>query len=262
MRSSGIIYYHDWQASLAPQTHVSRPSKAGYLFAVGLLAVSLGGITGPFIPAIRMESQYRTIQARAAIQRFSHVAMQQFNNVTMRKQAPTANPSARTVQFTPLTTPDGSSIDPMDTNFGLVIPKIGVNASVIPAVNPTKPGEYLEALQKGIAHSSLSYFPDEDGTVYLFSHSTNYDWFVKDLNAAFYLLKNLDIGDRVVLFYKGKQYEYKITDKRVVSPEAVSYLVPEAGAKRLILQTCWPPGSTSERLLIFADYIEDSNSVI
>ena len=125
--------------------------------------------------------------------------------------------------------------------------KVAAQAAVIPAVNPANPGEYLDALQKGVAHASTSYFPDEDGTVYLFSHSTNYDWFVKDLNAVFYLLKNLQTGDTMVIYYKSKQYIYRLTDKRIVKPTEISYLVPQSGSKRLILQTCWPPRSTAER---------------
>jgi sortase A len=166
-------------------------------------------------------------------------------------------PKAVPVVFNPLVTPDGGSIQPINTEFSLIVPKIGINAAVIPAVNPATPGEYLAALEKGIAHASTSYFPDEDGTVYLFSHSTNYDWFVDDLNAVFYLLKNLETGDLIVLFYKGERYTYRLKDKRVVAPTEVSYLVPQSGAKRLILQTCWPPGSTTERLLIFADLVEE-----
>ena len=50
---------------------------------------------------------------------------------------------------------------------------------------------------------------------------------------------------------------HRITDKRIVSPKDVSYLVPQTGKKSLILQTCWPPGSTTERLLLFADLVEE-----
>jgi sortase A len=281
--TSGIIYSHDWHYQ--PQPH-SKAAKAitvakkrssggvGLLMGLGLLALSLGGMTGPNIPMIRLESQYRYSEAKALIDSQAPLALAwaqtSLNSwlATMQKKpapAPVAvatPPKAVPAFFAPLTTPDGSSIDPADREFGIVVPKVGINAAVIPAVDPTKPDQYNDALLKGIAHSSLSYFPDEDGTVYLFSHSTNYDWFVKDLNAAFYLLKNLETGDRVVIFYKQKQYEYSITDKRIVSPTAVSYLVPEAGTKRLILQTCWPPGSTTERLLIFADIVEQPGSSI
>ena len=266
MKRSGIIYYYEWHFKGTPvqprKTETSRhhPSLAGTI-GIGLLALSLGGLLGPMTPFVRLEAGYRAVEAKAAIQtgwktladKFTAKPRQHFASIT----AP-----AKKVIFTPPTAPDGSVITPVDTDFGLIIPKIGVNAKVIPAVNPTDPGEYDKALLEGVAHSSTSYFPNENGTVYLFSHSTSYDWFVKDLNAVFYLVKNLDTNDTVVLYYKGLPYTYRITEKKIVSPEAVAYLVPHAGARNLILQTCWPPGSTSERLLLFADLISDPNQSI
>lgn len=266
MKSSGIIYYHEWdyrrglpsvsrRKARSPRAPETRSGYATRLFGLGLLALALGGLTGPLTPRIRLEAQYYLIQAQTMLRR-DLAARQQPETV-----APQAQPAAREI-FDPLKNPDGSVIEPVDRNFGLVIPKIGVNASVIPAVNPTKPGEYLKALETGVAHSSLSYFPDEDGTVYLFSHSTNYDWFVKDLNAVFYLLKNLEADDMVAIVYKGKTYTYKIVRKQIVNPTDVAYMAPQAGVKQLILQTCWPPGSTTERLLIFADLISEANLAI
>jgi len=210
------------------------------------------------IPRIRLETKYVTINVIPDLigDRFW------FSDKTNTDSRMRRNDNKTLALFNPFTTPDGASIDPINKEFSLIIPKIGVNAAVIPSVNPTKPGEYLEALERGIAHSSLSYFPDEDGTVYLFSHSTNYDWFVSDVNAVFYLLKNLEENDVIVIFYKGNAYTYKISGKQVVKPTAVSYLAPQGGARRLILQTCWPPGSISERLLIFADLIEEANQRI
>ena len=171
-------------------------------------------------------------------------------------------PKSVPVVFEPLKTPDGSVIEPESTNFGIVIPKINVNSQIIPGVDPSKLEGYAAALTAGVAHANTSFFPDQDGTVYLFSHSTNYDWFVKDLNAVFYLVKNLEKDDTIVLFYKEKRYTYKITNKKVVSPTNISYIIPYAGKRNLILQTCWPPGSTTERLLIFADLIEENGKAI
>lgn len=249
MQSFGIIYqYQSPRSSRARKRGVSSPRFSGLTRVAGLalVALSLGGITGPLTPAMRLEATYRAKQAIQAI------------------QAKQENPLPKSVPvvFNPLQTEDGASIDPASKDFGLIIPKVGINTSVIPAVNPADPGNYLEALKKGVAHASTSYFPDEDGTVYLFSHSTNYDWFVADLNAVFYLLKNLTEGDLVVIFYKDKQYTYRLREKRVVAPTETSYLIPQKGAKTLILQTCWPPGSTSERLLLFADLVETSSQSI
>ncbi len=238
MHQSGIIYIYQ------------SPKRAKRRFpwirmtGLALIALSLGGITGPFIPTIRLESGYYVSQTKVAL--------------AAQNDPVKALPPSVPVVFNPLLTDSGSSIDPVNRDFSLIIPKIGVNAPIIAAVNPANPKEYDEALLKGVAHASTSFFPNQDGTVYLFSHSTNYDWFVKDLNAVFYLLKNLKEGDTIVIYYKSKQYTYRLTDKRIVAPTEISYLAPQGGKKRLMLQTCWPPGSTEERLLIFADLIDSS----
>lgn len=253
MQSYGVIYQYQSARSTRQPKHAARPIRfhgLSRIVGLALLALSLGGITGPLTPALRLEAQYM-------VQRVSE-------SVSQRRAQATVKPLPKSVPvvFNPLKTEDGSSIDPASKDFGLIIPKVGINTAVIPAVNPTDPGVYLEALKKGVAHASTSYFPDEDGTVYLFSHSTNYDWFVSDLNAVFYLLKNLSEGDLIVIFYKGKQYTYKLREKRVVAPTETSYLIPQKGTKTLILQTCWPPGSTTERLLLFADLIDDQSQSI
>lgn len=243
MKTSAIVY------QFRPRARRARArSRTSRVFGIGLLALALGGVTGPVLAPLRLEGAQLVTQVSALVQAQTNPA----------KPIPKAVP----VIFDPLKTPDGGSIAPVNTEFSLIVPKVGINAAVIPAVNPAKPGEYQEALKKGVAHASTSFFPNEDGTVYLFSHSTNYDWFVKDLNAVFYLLKNLETGDLVVLFYKGARYTYKLTDKQIVAPTAVSFLVPQPGAKRLILQTCWPPGSTTERLLLFAELIEEETPSI
>jgi LPXTG-site transpeptidase (sortase) family protein len=228
-----------------------------YVVGLGCIALSLGGLIGPLSPMIRMEGAYALLQAQKGV---NSIISSLKSMALVPAQAQSVPSQPQTSGYAPLVTESGSSIDPADTNFGIVIPKIGVNAKIVASVNPTNMAEYSEVLKTGIAHASTSFLPGENGTVYLFSHSTNFDWFVQDLNAVFYLLKNVEIGDRVVLFYEGTQYEYKITDKRVVSASAVSYLVPQKGAQKLILQTCWPPGSTAERLLIFADDVETASN--
>lgn len=228
------------------------------------LALGLGGLVGPFIPQIRMETQYAMSRVPEVLGTYTDSLTnnlprrQEGNQQLTNKPLPKAVP----VVFEPLKSPDGTIIEPVSTDFGVVIPKIGVNATVIPGVDPSSKAGYVDALQAGVAHANTSFFPDQDGTVYLFSHSTNYDWFVKDLNAVFYLVKNLETDDVIVILYKNKRYTYKITSKKVVSPKSISYLIPYAGKKNLILQTCWPPGSTTERLLIFADLIEENGKQI
>jgi len=235
------------------------------LIGVGLIALALGGMTPSLLPAAALESSYYLNAVKQTKRE--------------QKEAEKPLPEAVPVTFNPLIGPDGIQIVPADTNFGIIVPKIGINASVIPNVNPLKEADYGPALQKGVAHASTSFFPGEDGVVYLFSHSTNYEWFAKDLNAIFYLLKNLSAGDLIVLSYNPSArastelsrtssgqipskeseailYTYKLVEKRVVKPAEISYLQPISGDRKLILQTCWPPGSIAERLLLIADLID------
>jgi LPXTG-site transpeptidase (sortase) family protein len=209
---------------------------------LGILAFALGGIIRPVLPSAKLEFGYQIPKLVASIQ--------------AKFQTNRSLPASAPVVFNPLVDEQGNIIAPISQEFSLIVPKVGINAPVIPNVDPTNPKDYDEALLQGVAHASTSFFPNENGLVYLFSHSTNYEWFVKDLNAVFYLLKNLNEGDLIILVYKGTRYTYRLTQKRVVAPSDISYISPIAGKKMLILQTCWPPGSTTERLLVFADLIQ------
>ncbi|MDO8451297.1 MAG: sortase [bacterium] len=259
---SGLIYTYEGTTQVP--THALLPEEAHERLVIpgkkaqkryktrtigtALLAISLGGLVAPFTPSLRLESKYVLTQAK--------------REVTERVDPPKLLPPAVPVLFDPLATPDGASIDPVSQEFSIIIPKIGVNAPVIEGVDPGNPGVYLEALKTSVAHAKTSFLPGEDGTTYLFSHSTNYDWFVKDLNAVFYLLKNLEKDDLVVIYFRGSRFTYRLTEKKIVNPADISYLVPNVGKKNLILQTCWPVGSTAERLLIFADLVEEKAETI
>jgi len=56
----------------------------------------------------------------------------------------------------------------------------------------------------------------------------------------------------VNIFYKGQRFVYKVIDKKIVDPEQVEYLTRKTNKEFLTLQTCWPPGTTLKRLLVFA----------
>lgn len=141
---------------------------------------------------------------------------------------------------------------PVDTNFGIVIPKIGVNVKVLANVDPENPKEFNKALTKGVAHAAGSALPNQKGLVFIFGHSTDYAWNVARYNAVFYQIKDLEIGDEINLFYQGRRYFYKVTEKRIAGAKDTSFLKENPDSKQLVLQTCWPPGTTKERLLIFA----------
>jgi len=141
---------------------------------------------------------------------------------------------------------------PQDTDYGIVIPKIGANAKIIANVNSATESDYLKALQQGVAHAAGTAYPGESGHIFLFAHSTDYIWNVGSYNAVFYLLYKLELGDEIDLFYQGQRYVYRVTDKTIVNPSEVEYLTRKTNEELLTLQTCWPPGTTLQRLLVFA----------
>lgn len=141
---------------------------------------------------------------------------------------------------------------PEDPNFSIVVPKIGANARIISNVDASDEKIYLDALNKGVAQVMGTGFPGEGKHIFLFAHSTDYFWNVGTYNAIFYLLNKLEPKDEVNLFYKGQRYVYRVIDKKVVDPSRVEFLTRKTNKEFLTLQTCWPPGTTLKRLLVFA----------
>ncbi len=140
------------------------------------------------------------------------------------------------------------------TKDGITIPAIFIDESVIYNVDPNDAKQYSEALKKGIAHASGTAFPGAGGMGYYFAHSSTPS-FVSQYNAVFYLLHKLEIQDEIYVFHDGKRYDYAVYAKQIVDPKDTAFLRYKNTAETIVLQTCWPPGTTSERLLVFAKRI-------
>ncbi|MDZ4246187.1 MAG: sortase, partial [Dehalococcoidia bacterium] len=141
---------------------------------------------------------------------------------------------------------------PVVTNFGIVVEKINANARVIADVDPASEREYIQALSQGVAHAKGTVYPGEKGNIYLFSHSADAPWNIVRYNAVFYLLSKLEPGDRVILFYQGRRYDYIVFDKTIAAPSDTSYLTRTYDESILTLQTCDPPGTLVNRLIVRA----------
>lgn len=146
----------------------------------------------------------------------------------------------------------GEEIVPVSTEYGIVVEKINANARIVPNVNPANEREYLNALTQGVAEALGSTPPGQPGNLYLFSHSTDAPWNIVRYNAIFYLLKELEAGDRIVIFYKNKRYDYIVFDKTIAKADDISYLTNKYDFPVLTLQTCDPPGTILNRLVVRA----------
>lgn len=146
----------------------------------------------------------------------------------------------------------GSLIKPVSTDFGLVIEKINANAKIVPQVDPGVEKEYVAALKEGIAEAKGSTNPGEPGNLFLFSHSTDAPWNITRYNAIFYLLRELETGDRVIVFYQGRRFDYIVFDKTTTAPSDISFLTNRYDRPVLTMQTCDPPGTVLNRLIVRA----------
>jgi sortase A len=138
-----------------------------------------------------------------------------------------------------------------DPYFSLVIPKIDARAKVSANIDAGNAKEYLVALKKGVAHARGTVFPGMKGTIYLFAHSTDAPINIVRYNAVFFLLNELVPGDEIVVFFYGLRYNYQVTEKKIIEPTQTDFF-GQKEEEMLVLQTCYPPGTTRKALLVIA----------
>ncbi len=236
MYPRGIIYKFGFPPFGVTRIHV--PLKIRILYQ-GIRGVSAGLIAYAVIfgmftyaPLVKQEINYRL--GRASIHTPS--------TIDLAKAQSTAEVQAEAKSYG------------VDSYFSVVIPKIGAHENIIANVDASNEKEYLDALTEGVAHAAGTYFPGQGKGIYLFSHSVNSPLDFARYNAVFYLLRELEQGDRVIVFFADKKYVYEVSERRVVDPNDTSWITNagKVSEEELVLQTCDPPGTTWKRLIVIA----------
>ncbi|OGM28517.1 hypothetical protein A2801_03665 [Candidatus Woesebacteria bacterium RIFCSPHIGHO2_01_FULL_41_10] len=141
----------------------------------------------------------------------------------------------------------------VDSHFSIVIPKIGARSKIIANVDPGVESEYRQALMEGVAHARGTYFPGQGNNIFLFSHSTGSSIDVTRFNAVFYLLRKLTKGDEIIIFFADRQYVYTVTEVITAAAVDTHWLTGLSDTEKLILQTCDPPGTSLNRLIVIGE---------
>jgi sortase A len=136
-------------------------------------------------------------------------------------------------------------------SYSISIPKINAYAPIIDQVDPWNETEYKQALKKGVALAKGFSQPGEDGTIYIFAHSSASPWELTSYNTVFFRLGELSKNDQIIIKKDGRGYRYSVTETKTVWPSEVKSLTENSG-NTLILQTCTPIGTSLKRLLVFA----------
>jgi sortase A len=137
-----------------------------------------------------------------------------------------------------------------DSEFSVIVPKIGANSKVVSDVDPYNSQIYQRELTKGVAHAKGTVYPGQVGNSFYFAHSSENFFNANKYNSVFYLLNKMVVGDTFYLVYKGEIYKYKVVEVKIIQPEIISYLTGVTKKAMATLMTCWPAGTDIQRLVV------------
>jgi sortase A len=124
----------------------------------------------------------------------------------------------------------------------LSIPRIGLSVIVLQ-------GSDEHTLRQGVGHIESTPLPGDSGNVGLAGHRDSF----------FRPLKNVQIGDDIMLETPAGSVHYRVSSYRVVSPTEVSVIHPTSEPV-LTLVTCYPfyfVGAAPDRFIVRANLVDD-----
>jgi sortase A len=125
------------------------------------------------------------------------------------------------------------------------IPRLGVDSVLYQGIR-----EYT--LDKGPGHWPGAALPGQPGNSVVVGHRTSYGRVFRDID-------QLEPGDEILYHTFDGTHTYRVTRTEIVTPDALWVVDPtEEGTTTLI--ACHPPGSTRERIIVFADLVTDPTS--
>jgi len=120
----------------------------------------------------------------------------------------------------------------------LEIPLLGLDTVFVSGVGD-------DDLKKGPGHYPTTALPGQYGTAGIAGHRTTY-------GAPFRHIDRLRPGSRIIVHMPYGTFTYRVTHKRITTPEDTSSLQPRAGQQRLVLTACHPLYSAAERIVVSA----------
>ncbi|HEX7796611.1 MAG TPA: class D sortase [Vicinamibacterales bacterium] len=124
----------------------------------------------------------------------------------------------------------------------LSIPRIGLSVVVLQ-------GSDEHTLRQGVGHIESTALPGESGNVGIAGHRDSF----------FRPLRNVQVGDDIMLETPAGNVHYRVSSYRIVSPSEVSVIHPTSDPV-LTLVTCYPfyfVGAAPDRFVVRANLVDD-----
>ena len=140
---------------------------------------------------------------------------------------------------TPIAPPGPDEVDPEVLLGTMEIPALMMSSPIYEGItDPT--------FDRGVGWWPGTARPGELGNVVLGGHRTS-------APRPFRYLEKLIPGDEIVFTLDSGTFVYRVTRTEVVTPDAM-WIVDQTPAATATLFACHPPGSTKERIVVFAEF--------
>lgn len=142
----------------------------------------------------------------------------------------------------PITPPADAWAEEPIVDLGTIsIPKIDVEMTMYEGIR-------LSTLERGPGHWPGSAMPGQVGNVVVGGHRVS-------SHAVFRHVDQLEAGDEIVFEDEAGRHVYLVRDVQIIDPYDV-WIVDPTETPTATLFACHPPGSTAQRIAIFADLVD------
>jgi sortase A len=138
----------------------------------------------------------------------------------------------------PIAPPAAGASEPLTPIGRIEIPKIGVDRTMYEGIT-------LKTLDRGPGHWPGTAAAGQLGNSVIAGHRTSH-------NKDFRKIDQLEAGDEIILTTDAGRFVYTVTRTEIVQPDAI-WIVDQTPTATATLFACHPPGSTRERIVVFAD---------
>jgi sortase A len=222
-----------------------RNSTAALTTTVALASVALAGCGGSDEPSVDAAPEVAATAPPATDAPTTSIARASSTTSTSTSTSTTTSTSTSTTTTTTIVLPQ--PIAPPLDEYG-VEPVIEVGWIEIPAIDVVMTmyeGIRLTTLDYGPGHWPGSAMPGQIGNTVIAGHRTS-------KHKVFRNLDQLVPGDEIIFDGVDGRHVYHVTGTEILGPEAM-WIVDQTPAFTATLFACHPPGSTRERIVVYAD---------
>jgi sortase A len=210
-----------------------RAATSGTLGLVWIVSLALSGCG--------TEGSAETISSDAVTVATTTTVAPSPTTTAARQEAATTTEGPTTTTSTlpqPVPPPPEGATEPLTLIGGIEIPTLGVTKWLYEGIT-------IPTLDQGPGHWPGSAMPGQPGNVVIAGHRTSKDHPFRDID-------RLVAGDPIIVTTSEGSYTYRVVGTMVVDPEAL-WITTQTPEPHLTLFACHPPGSTRQRLIVYAE---------